>query len=31
MVILEILTGPIIPGSFGKSSRKIYGSFEKIP
>jgi hypothetical protein len=25
MVVLEILTGPIFPGSVGKSSRKIHG------
>jgi hypothetical protein len=31
MVVLEILTDPIIfPGSFGKSSRKIHGSYAKI-
>jgi hypothetical protein len=30
MVVLEILTGPIFPGSFGKSSRKIHGSFGNI-
>jgi hypothetical protein len=29
-VVLEILTGPIFPSSFGKSSRKIHGSFGNI-
>jgi hypothetical protein len=30
MVVLEILTGPIFPGSFGKSFKKIHRSFGKI-
>jgi hypothetical protein len=30
MVVLEIMIGPIFPGSFGKGSRKIHGSFENI-
>jgi hypothetical protein len=29
MVVLEILTGPIFPGSFGKSSCKIHEKFMK--
>jgi hypothetical protein len=27
MVVLEVLTGPIFPGSFGKSSKKLMKSF----
>jgi hypothetical protein len=32
MEVLEILTGPIFPDSYGNSSKKIHGSYgKKIP